>query len=486
MQDFAWIGPTYVALDWVIRIGFGARIVLRRSQLTTSLAWLVIVLLLPFFGAFVYLLVGETRLGERRRRRYEVVTREIDARAVRIWLHKHFAWEGGSEWLQQVARYGAAVGGSPPLRGNALRLVHDSDDTLDGIAADIDAAESHVHMLFYIWQRDGRVTSVNEALSRAAKRGVACRVLVDAVGSKQFLRSAHARRLRADGVKIVEALPVNPVRMLFSRLDLRNHRKIVAVDGRVAWAGSANLTDASFKVSNRKGVGPWIDAMVRVEGPAAQALDVVFLRDWRAESSERVDDVERFLPDVPEPDHDESVVQVIPSGPGPAPEAIHQALLMIIYSASEEIVMTTPYFVPDEATRTALQAAAKRGVNVTLVLPARNDSFLVANAARSYFLDLLESGVTIMEFREGLLHAKTVTADRRVALIGSANFDMRSFWLNFESTLVVYDSDFASLLRFLQRDYIAKSDQVSLAQWRERSLARVAVENTAQLFAPLL
>lgn len=181
-----------------------------------------------------------------------------------------------------------------------------------------------------------------------------------------------------------------------------------------------------------------------------------------------------------------SVVQVIPSGPGPIPESIRQALLTVVYGAREEIIMTTPYFVLDEATRLALQAAALRGVRVVVIVPLRSDSWLTAAAGRSHFLDLLESGVSILRYRPGLLHAKTVTIDRDIALIGSTNFDQRSFFLNFEITLAVYDSDFASMLRFLQSEYMQQSERVTLESWRRRAVWKVAADNSAQLLGPLL
>jgi len=486
MFNLGWFGLTILFVDWTIRVALSVRIITRRRPLTTSLAWLVIVFFLPLAGAVLYLTFGEVRLGRRRHARYRELTRGLEQQAAKLWKHRHFAWDGGGAAVQQIAHYGDAVGGSPPLRGNSLDLVHDTDDMIDRLAQDIDEAQLHCHVLFYIWQAAGRSEVVGDALARAAQRGVACRVLVDAVGSKAFLRSAQARRMREAGVRIVAALPVNPVRMLFSRMDLRNHRKIVAIDGRVAWTGSQNLTDKTFKLDEKRGIGPWVDAMVRIEGPAAQSLDVVFLCDWQLDASERIDDVTQFLPVIPRPEHDGTVTQVIPSGPGATPEAIHQALLTAIYTAREEIIMTTPYFVPDESTKTALQAAAMRGVRVTIVLPARNDSPLVAAASRSYYLDLLEAGAKVMHFRQGLLHAKTVTIDREIAIIGSANFDMRSFWLNYEVTLLVYNSDFASMLRFLQKQYMEVSTVVTLREWSERPFHHIVVQNAARLMAPLL
>jgi cardiolipin synthase A/B len=305
------------------------------------------------------------------------------------------------------------------------------------------------------------------------------------VGSKRFPRSDLCARMQRAGVRVVEALPVNPVRMLLSRVDLRNHRKVVVIDGCVAYCGSQNMTDETFRDRRRRRLGPWIDSTVRLTGPAVQALQTVFLRDWAVDSGERMDDLTDLFPRASEVVSGESVVHVLSTGPGPQPDAIHSAMLAMLFGARHEIIMTTPYFVPDEATKAALINAAWRGVEVTLILPRRLDSRLVATASRAHYEDLLLAGVRIVEHPGGL-HAKAATIDRGLAMIGSANFDRRSFWLNFETTLFIYDPAFARELRFMQRHYEAEGREVPLSQWRKRSGWRRLRENSAQLISPLL
>ncbi len=487
MADLVSFGGVVLLADWTLRILFAARIIMARRPVSTSLAWLVIVLLMPFAGAIAYLTVGEVRLGDRRRRRSEQLTHDLDRRIVALWAHRHYEWHAPNSAEERFARFARAIGGSPPLKANRLELLADSNVVLERIAADIDASTSHCHLLYYIWQVSDNTQRVTDALVRAAGRGVTCRVLVDAVGSREFLASPQAAQLRRAGVLVRASLPASLLRMLFARLDLRNHRKITAIDGRIAYTGSQNLNDTTFL--EKKRVGAWVDASVRVDGPAAQALDGVVLHDWLIDAPEHereLPDLDRLLPPIkPSPDAT-SVVQVIPSGPGAAPESIRQALLAVIYGARDEIIMTTPYFVLDDASRLALQGAAMRGVDVSVIVPRRSDSFLTAAAGRSHYLDLLESGVHIWRYRPGLLHAKTVTIDREVALIGSTNFDQRSFFLNFEITLAIYDSDFASMLRFLQRGYVSESDRVDLKEWRRRPVWKTSIDNAAQLVGPLL
>lgn len=483
----AWI----IAIDLAIRLVVAAQIIYRRRPVTVSLMWLVVLAFIPFLGAFLYFLIGESRLGTYRLRRYIDLSRNLDARAGTLWRYEQTdpIDEGNAPpiWTQ-IARFGTAVSGLPPLKGNQLKLIAESKELLASLIKDIDKAKSHVHLLYYIWQRDrsGPVEDLIEALIRAAARGVECRVLVDAVGAKHFLRGSHVRRLRERGVHVVVALPVGLLRMFFDRIDLRNHRKIAIIDGAIAYCGSHNMTDAAFRVGWIWESEQYIDSTIRIAGPAAGALAVVFLHDWLLDSEENIEDLEKYIPDMRAKRGHTSAVQIIPSGPGPAPDAIHQALLTTIYSASEELLMTTPYFIPDEAMSKALQSAARRGVAVTLVMPAESDSWLVAAASRAHYSDLLEAGVKILHYRGGLLHSKTITVDRKFGLIGSTNFDARSFWINFEVTVFIYDDDFASVMRYMQMSYVSNSYEVHLDEWRRRPFWKIFRDNTAQLLGPLL
>jgi cardiolipin synthase A/B len=486
MSIVGWVPAWVIVLDWTLRLALAVHVIMRRRSVTTSLAWLVVLVFVPVVGVFIYFLVGESRLGTRRIRRYEKVARELERESGELWRYRCEPTSDARQEWAAIARFGTTSSGFPPMRGNRLSLLQGSEDYLECVCQDIAGAKSHVHLLTYIWQPGGAADRVGGALIAAAGRGVECRVLVDDVGSAAFLRSELCGAMRRAGVRVEAALPVNAFRALFVRIDLRNHRKIVVVDGRIAYAGSQNLTDSTFRSTKLRDTGPWIDASLRIEGPAVRPLALTFLKDWMVDAGEDLKPLERYV-DGSEPSGDaDCVVQVVPSGPGPTPDAIHQALLTTIYSAREELIMTTPYFVPDEAVRTAMIAAATRGVEVTLVMPSVSDHWLVAAASRAHYIDLLEAGVRIRHYSGGLLHAKTVTVDRKIGLIGSANFDARSFWLNFEITVFIYDDDFASVLRFMQASYLAKSYEVELAAWRARPWWRVFRENTAQLLGPLL
>jgi cardiolipin synthase len=468
---------------WLIIVGLTMRVIMRRPPVGVSLAWLAVIFSLPFVGAFVYLLFGEKRLGHRRAERINA-----NVGPVADWqktLRPEYAGLDsavgslGEPLMVQAEK----IAGFPPLPGNRVDLLGDFEAVFDRLVADIDAAQRSIHLAFYIWHEGGRAEDVVAALVRAAQRGVQCRALADAMGSKAFLRSRSARRLREAGVELIAALPTSAVRTLFARADLRNHRKIVVIDGQIAYSGSQNLVDPRcFKQG--AGVGEWVDAMVRIIGPAAIPLDGVFRLDWAVETGSAF---EAPLGEADAPStRDGSIIQVAPSGPDRQPEAIHWFLLTAIYAARRELVLSTPYFVPDDSILTALETAALRGVAVTLIVPARNDSLLVRHASVAHFDDLMTAGVRIALFNGGLLHTKSLTVDGEMSLFGSVNLDMRSLWLNFEISLLVYDRNFTGRLRSLQDSYLQDSDWVNLDAWRRRPARSRFIANTCRLLGPLL
>jgi cardiolipin synthase len=281
------------------------------------------------------------------------------------------------------------------------------------------------------------------------------------------------------------ALPVGLLRMLFYRVDLRMHRKIVVIDGEVAYTGSLNLVDPRY-FQQDKGVGQWIDAMVRVQGPAVETLGITFLEDWELETGEGLDRLQETGDVHDLPDAGTAVVQTIPSGPVFESQAVQDVLLMTIYAARREIILTSPYFVPDEVLATALATAAQRGVDVTVIVPARNNHFLVQYASQAFKGDLIQAGVRIALFDGGLLHTKSATVDGEFAQFGSLNLDARSLHLNFEITLAVYDAAFTNELRDLQRSYLEQSTYMDLEQYMSRPLRVRFLENTLRLLSPLL
>jgi cardiolipin synthase len=287
--------------------------------------------------------------------------------------------------------------------------------------------------------------------------------------------------LREGGVKVIGALPAHLLRAAFARIDLRNHRKIAVIDGVIGYTGSQNIADASFAPKPR--FAPWVDCMLRIEGPVVWDLQTIFVCDWFLDSGEPLEDL--LTKDTGDVD-DGVTLQILPTGPAYDNEALEQLSLSAFHHAREELILTTPYFVPGESEVSSLCTAAKRGVRVALVLPARNDSLLVGAVSRSHYGQLVAAGVHVYEYQKGLLHSKTLTVDRNLAMVTTANFDQRSFDLNFEVTALVYDTDFASQLRFMQRSYIEDSVLVTADRIAGRSWLRRLLENAAGVFSPLL
>ncbi len=459
---------------WLIVIALSARVIARRLPVGVSLAWLVLLCSVPFAGAAAYMLFGGKHLDRLWFARQAKARR--DAQPGLAALIQASSPPSGTPGLG-VYPQALRVLGAPALHGNRLQLLEDHLSVFDALVREIDSATRHCRLAFYIWHDAGEVERVHQALLQARSRGVQCKVLLDAIGSKPFLGSRRCADLVRAGIEVAAALTPS----LGRRADLRYHRKIALIDDRVAYVGSQNLVDPRFfKLDS--GVGQWVDAVARIEGPAVLWLSQIFEMDWSAESG----DAFAAPSAMPAPLHGDVLVQAVPSGPAPRPEAIHRLLLTAIYSARHTLPLTTPYFVPDESVLSALISAAQGGVRVTLIVPARNDSFLVRHASEANYDELLAAGVRIALFEGGLLHTKSMLIDDTMSIFGSVNFDMRSFWLNFEISLLVYSTEFTSRINELQQGYLGKSVLIDADRWSKRPIIRRALGNTLRLLGPLL
>jgi len=480
-QSAIWI----LLLDWILRIGFAIHVVMRRRPIGLSLSWLMIVLLFPFVGPGIYLMFGENWLGVMRAK-WAVNMREH----YRAWKLRQTPWiyDGWAQQLSdpaQLSRIISAATGEQPLGGNRLVLLRSAEAVFESMMADIERAQSSCNMEFYIWEVGGVADHFCESLRNAANRGLQVRILVDAVGSRGFLRSAQCASLRAAGAEVRAALPVWPLRALLYRFDLRMHRKTLIIDDRVGYVGSQNIADPKI-FRNGAGFGQWVDAMARMEGPAVDSLSMVFFEDWHFEQTdyavanqwESVRPIPAVAGDVP--------VQVVPSGPGIESEAIMQILINAIYMADHELIITTPYFVPDESLQRSLISAARRGVSVTLLVPKRVDSRLVRLAGRPFLRELAAAGVRVAEYHAGMLHTKSITIDRDTSFFGSLNLDPRSLELNFELMLVIFDESFTRDLIELQREYVRHSDLLSPDQLANPHISVRFAESCVRLVSPLL
>lgn len=470
---------------WLLIASVTLRILMKRRAVPSAMAWLLIIYILPLVGIIAYLSFGELHLGKRRAERAKAMWPSTAHWLADLKSCKSIFATGNSEVAAPLFQLCERRQGIAGVRGNQLQLLTTSDDTLKALIRDIELARSNIEMVFYIWQPGGLADQVAESLMAAARRGVHCRLLLDSAGSVTFFRSPYPAMMRNAGVEVVEALKVNLMRVFLRRMDLRQHRKVVLIDNFIAYTGSMNLVDPRF-FKQDAGVGQWIDVMARMEGPVATTMGIIFSCDWEIETGKRILPPEPEYHSLPFEEESGHTIQVIASGPGFPDELIHQALLTSVYSAREQLIMTTPYFVPSDDLLHAICTAAQRGVDVSIIVPKKNDSMLVGWASRSFFTELLEAGVKIYQFEGGLLHTKSVLVDGQLSLVGTVNLDMRSLWLNFEITLVIDDDGFGADLACVQDDYIARSTLLDHAEWLKRPLWQRVVERLFYFFSPLL
>jgi cardiolipin synthase len=360
---------------------------------------------------------------------------------------------------KHLFQVGQSINGFTPVGGNRARLMKDSNSSIDSMVADIDAAKDHVHLLFYIWLPDNNGLKIVEALKRAATRGVTCRAMADDMGSRVMIKSEHWQAMQDAGIHLARALPIgNPLMRPFKgRIDLRNHRKILIIDNWITYCGSQNCADPEFLVKAK--YAPWVDVMMRFEGPVARQNQYLFAGDWTGHVDEDISSLLQEPILLTEPGFP---AQVIGTGPTVRHSAMPETFVSLMYSAQQDLVISTPYYVPDDPMLAALCACASRGVAATIIFPARNDSWIVGAASRSYYDELLMAGVRIFEYTGGLLHAKTLTVDGETTLVGSANMDRRSFDLNYENNILFFDKALTADMRQRQESYIAGANPVTM------------------------
>jgi cardiolipin synthase len=470
---WAWI---FFLSEWAFRIAMVVVVPFRRTPAAAK-GWLLLIFFEPWVGMLLYLLIGRPNLPRWQREQLAKLPQAMAHVVGRLANHPNVFHPDVGPALAQAVVLAENLGGSPILGGNAVELLADYDGTITRLAADIDRAERHVHLLFYIFADDHATAPVVEALGRAAKRGVRCRVLADAIGSRAGLRTLRPK-LTALGVAVHEMLPVSLLPWRKARVDLRNHRKIAVIDGWVGYTGSQNLIAADFK----KGLA-YEDLMARITGPVVLELQYIFAADWFLETNEVLDGETEF----PCPEIAGGIpAQALASGPAFPTQNNQRLFVALVHGAREKVVLTTPYFIPDEPILQAMQTAALRGAEVHLVVSEKGDHPIVSLAQKSYYEELLEAGVQIHLYRKGFLHAKHLSIDGAVAAVGTSNLDIRSFALNAEVMLMIYDSGVAARLAAEQARYFANSRLLTLATWRQRSFSSKVAQNLARLLSPLL
>jgi cardiolipin synthase A/B len=463
----------------------GGVLLARRRDPSATLAWILFIVLAPFVGVLLYLVVGRTRMRRTVRRvgRAEAQLRDVQSRHD---THRRLLECGGRSLdarTEAQIQLGNALASTPASTGNIARVLNDAAATYDDMTEAIEQAQNHIHVEFYIIQPDAVGTALRDRLVRRAAAGIKVRVLCDAIGSSA-LPSGFWEPLRASGGKAARFAPLAkliPRLRRRDRVDFRNHRKIVVVDGRIGFTGGINVGREYLGLDPN--VGRWRDTHLRIEGPAVLSLQQAFLQDWLMATGETLDDEGYF---TASPCQGDCLVQVIDSGPDRIWRSMELYHAQAITLARDRVFITNPYFVPSQTIESALTLAALRGVDVRLLLPRKSDSMLVTLASRSYYAWLLQAGVRIFEYERGFVHAKTMVVDKWVATIGSANMDMRSFNLNFELNAFVFD---ARLCQDIANQFVVDLEvatEVTIEAERHVSLVRRLTRAIARLLSPML
>lgn len=488
LNPYHWstIGLVTLIVDNIIRIS-ALFIVPPNRKPSSALAWLMLIFLLPIVGLILFTVLGNNDLPKARKAKQVAVSDEVSRIAAQ---EKELSSSNKTDLRAPVAAavaLGESLGAQPLTSGNSAVVTFDYDQSIANLADAIDEAKSYVHMEFYILQYDTATKPVFEAMARAKARGVPVRVLLDHIAS---ITGENAKKTRKKLDEVATAwsymLPVRPLKGQYQRPDLRNHRKLAVIDGKVAFMGSQNLVHTSYnKKANLKRHLQWRDVMVKLTGPVVLGLEAVFQGDWYMETGETLSHL--LDEEMPIPKRTgELDCQIVPSGPAYGDENNLQVFIALLYGAQRRISITSPYFVPDSSIMNALRAATARGVEVELFVSETGDQAMVYHAQRSYYDALLRAGVRIYMYKPPyILHSKHFTIDDDVVVIGSSNMDERSFNLNMEVSMVVHGNSFVKQMDEVTDQYRANSRELTREEWSRQPWRSHLLDNLARLTSAL-
>jgi cardiolipin synthase A/B len=491
-----WSGSFITALitlgGWIIAVAMLFIVPVNRKP-SSATAWLLLIFMLPYLGLLIFLLIGSPKLSKRRREQQRTVDDIIHKVVVEVQTEPQPEMQLESAGLLNPAippryepfvRLNTNLSYLPVFGGNSVELLPNYQTNFQRIAQEIDCAQKFVHIEYYTVSRDEDTKAVFAAMERATQRGVKVRVLIDQLGSHKYPHFKETLAwLSSLGIEHHLMLPTHFFGENYTRPDLRNHRKIVVIDGQVGFTGSQNLVKRNYF---RKDAIYYDELVALVRGPIAAQLAAVFATDWYSETGILLN--KQTAPETVPEIHTagDILCQVLPSGSGFDNENNLKLFTSLIHAARRTLVITNPYFVPDDALMTAITSAAQRGVDVTLFNSEVSDQFFVSHAERSYYEELLKAGVKVYLYQAPiLLHSKHISIDDDIAVIGSSNLDIRSFQLNLEVTLICYDPKVVADLRQVEAGYLLKSKPVRLHEWETRSTSERFFENITRLTAAL-
>ena len=480
------IGIGWIIIDWVIRIA-ALFVVPRNRKPTAGMAWLMLIFLAPLFGLLLFLVLGSPKLPKSRRNAQKTLDKTIKS-TVKIFQQKHdykdMLKAQAPEKYLQLAKLAESLGGLPVFSGNKIKLIPEYDDVIASIVTDINNAKHFIHLEYFIIAMDETTLPIFDALAAAVKRGVIVRVMYDSLSIVRYPKHKEVRRrLVADGVTVTPMLPIRLPGKGYVRPDLRNHRKLVVIDGTTGYTGSQNLIKRNY---HRKDDIYYDEMVVRVQGPIALQLAAVFISDWYSETGVILDYKDLGNRPLKPEGSGDSLAQILPSGPGYDDENNLKLFTSLIHQAQKKITIINPYFVPDDALTTAITSARRRGVEVTMINSEVMDQLMVGHAQRSFYEVLMKAGVKIHLYNAPiLLHSKFMIVDDDIVTVGSSNMDIRSFFLDLEVTLICYDPKVVNDFNKIAKLYLSKSTEISLEEWLKRSNFQNLLDNVARLTSAL-
>lgn len=464
------------------------RIVFDTRSVTKTLAYLLFAIFVPIAGMIFYFMFG-TNYRNKKIYSKKLVENEEIALKIRTQIHKYSKQifienEAIFQGYKKLAVMLTKDIQSPLTSDNSVRVLKNGEEKFPEVLRAIKDATHHVHIEYYIYEDDEIGREIEKLLIKKAKEGVEVRFIYDDFGSRS-IRKKMVKRLRAAGIQIYPFLKISFIAFA-NQINYRNHRKIIIVDGQTAFVGGINVSDKYINKSRAKNQLYWRDTHLRIDGPGVFYLQYLFLTDWNFCSKEKLQPDNLFFPDKIDSTYENKIVQIVASGPDSKTSSVLYSIVQAINMAKHEILITTPYFIPGETLLDVLMIASLSGVNVKLLVPGISDSRFVNAAAKSYYNELLNAGVEIYLYRKGFIHAKTMVTDERMAMVGTANMDIRSFDLNFEVNAVVYDRAIARELKNIFYADLKDAEKIDVATWNARPKWIQLFERIAKLLSPML
>ena len=486
LLNLSFLGSFWLLLEWFIRIA-SIYFVPKNRKPSSAMAWLLLIFFFPEFGIILFLILGNPKLPKSRRNAQKTLNKIISSTVHELKSKqkdkKLLSADVGTKYLQ-VSKLALALSHLPVFGGNSIKVLSEYNDIFNSIVEDLDKAKNFIYLEYFILVLDDSTAPIFDALKRAVDRGVKVRVMYDSFSTKKFKSyKKMTERLKNDGVVAQEILPLRFPGRGYVRPDLRNHRKLIVIDGVAGYTGSQNIVQRNY---HRRDNIYYDEVVARICGPAVLQLSAIFLTDWFSETGNLLDYNSADIMNAELQSYGDTKIQILPSGPGYEDENNLKLFTSIIYSATKKIVLVNPYFVPDVSFLHAITSAAKRGVEVILINSEAIDQWMVAHAQRSFYEDLLRAGVKIFNYRAPvLLHSKFIIIDDELVTVGSSNLDIRSFELDLELTLICYDPKAVKEFVKISRIYLEKSNQIHLESWTKKSRRSVFLNNIARLTSSL-